>query len=69
MDDATSAGHLLLQQQRQLLYYLRLIEHEMPKLVGEFALISHNVLLVVYWEIRLCKHIGNPSFLHTLQCP
>lgn len=34
-DDTTSAGHLMLQQQRQVLYYLRLIEHEMPKLVGE----------------------------------
>jgi small subunit ribosomal protein S35 len=34
-DDTTSAGHLMLQGQRQVLYYLRLIEHEMPKLVGE----------------------------------
>jgi len=35
-DDSASAGHLMLRQQRQLLYYLRLIEHEMPKLVGTF---------------------------------
>ena len=35
-DDSASAGHLMLRQQRQVLYYLRLIEHEMPKLVGEF---------------------------------
>ena len=34
-NDTASAGHLMLQQQRQVLYYLRLIEHEMPKLVGE----------------------------------
>ena len=34
-DDTTSAGHLVLRQKRKLLYYLRLIEHEMPKLVGE----------------------------------
>jgi len=33
-DDTTVAGHLMLQQQRQLLYHLRLIEHEMPKLVA-----------------------------------
>ncbi|KZT08957.1 uncharacterized protein LAESUDRAFT_723261, partial [Laetiporus sulphureus 93-53] len=32
-DDSSAAGHLLLRQERQVLYYLRLIEHEMPKLV------------------------------------
>ncbi|OBZ78617.1 37S ribosomal protein S24, mitochondrial [Grifola frondosa] len=33
-EDITAAGHLVFQQQRQLLYYLRLIEHEMPKFVA-----------------------------------
>jgi len=33
-DDTTVAGHLILRQQRQMLYHLRLIEHEMPKLVA-----------------------------------
>ncbi|KAF5385511.1 hypothetical protein D9757_005364 [Collybiopsis confluens] len=33
-DDTTSAGHLMLREQRQTLHYLRLIEHEMPKLVA-----------------------------------
>jgi len=33
-DDTTVAGHLLLRQQRQLLYRMRLIEHEIPKLVA-----------------------------------
>ena len=33
-DDSASAGHIMLRQQRQVLHYLRLIEHEMPKLVG-----------------------------------
>ncbi|KAF9462149.1 mitochondrial ribosomal subunit protein-domain-containing protein [Collybia nuda] len=33
-DDSASAGHLMLRQQRQVLYYLRLIEHEMPKLAA-----------------------------------
>lgn len=34
-DDTTVAGHIMLRQQRQLLYHMRLIEHEMPKLVGK----------------------------------
>lgn len=36
VEDASSLGHLVLQQQRQLLYYMRLIEHEMPQLAGEY---------------------------------
>lgn len=34
-DDTTVAGHLRLRQHRQVLYHMRLIEHEIPKLVGE----------------------------------
>ena len=34
-DDTSSLGHLILRERRQALYYLRLIEHEMPKLVGK----------------------------------
>ena len=34
-DDTTVAGHIMLRQRRQVLYRMRLIEHEMPKLVGE----------------------------------
>ncbi len=34
-NDSSSTGHLYLAQQRQNLHYLRLSEHEMPKLVGE----------------------------------
>lgn len=34
-DDTTVAGHIVLRQRRELLYRMRLIEHEMPKLVGE----------------------------------
>ncbi|KAH8102543.1 mitochondrial ribosomal subunit protein-domain-containing protein [Cristinia sonorae] len=33
-DDVTSAGHMVLRQQRQVLYYMRLIEHDMPNLVA-----------------------------------
>jgi len=33
-DDTTVAGHIVLRQRRQLLYHMRLIEHEMPKLVA-----------------------------------
>jgi hypothetical protein len=32
--ESTSAGHLMMRQHRQLLQYLRLIEHEVPSLVG-----------------------------------
>ena len=34
--DSPSSGHIMLQEHRQTLHYLRLIEHEMPKLVGVF---------------------------------
>ena len=33
-DDTTSAGHLMLREHRQTLHYLRLIEHDIPRLVG-----------------------------------
>jgi len=33
-DDTTVAGHIMLRQRRQVLYRMRLIEHEMPKLVA-----------------------------------
>lgn len=33
--DVTSAGHLWLRQQRRMLYYMRLIELEVPQLVRE----------------------------------
>jgi hypothetical protein len=36
--DSPSSGHIYLQRQRELLNYMRLIEHEMPKLVGGFVL-------------------------------
>ena len=32
---SSSLGHLVLRQQRRLLQYMRLIEHDMPKLVRE----------------------------------
>lgn len=35
-NDTSSIGHEILEQQRQALNYMRLIEHEMPQLVGEF---------------------------------
>lgn len=33
-EDIPSAGHLVLRQQRKVLYYLRLIDHDLPKLFG-----------------------------------
>lgn len=37
-EDAPTAAHILLQKYRQSLHYMRLIEHEMPKLVGKSML-------------------------------
>jgi len=34
VEDSPSGGHIILQEYRQTLHYLRLIEHEMPKLVA-----------------------------------
>lgn len=34
-NDIPSGAHIALHQQRQLAYYMRLIENEMPKFVGE----------------------------------
>ncbi|KAF4623931.1 hypothetical protein D9613_001718 [Agrocybe pediades] len=34
IEDAPSLDHIILEQQRQMLHYMRLIEHEMPKLVA-----------------------------------
>lgn len=34
-DDIPSSAHDMLREQRQVLNYMRLIEHEMPKLVGQ----------------------------------
>jgi len=36
VEDSPSVGHILLQDQRDVLHYMRLIEHEMPKLVGSY---------------------------------
>ncbi|KII93876.1 hypothetical protein PLICRDRAFT_100500 [Plicaturopsis crispa FD-325 SS-3] len=34
VDDTTATGHMIWRHQRKHLYYMRLIEHEMPKLVA-----------------------------------
>ncbi|KAF9535363.1 mitochondrial ribosomal subunit protein-domain-containing protein [Crepidotus variabilis] len=34
VEDSPSSGHILIQMQRELLQYMRLIEHEIPKLVA-----------------------------------
>ncbi|KAL0575825.1 37S ribosomal protein S24, mitochondrial [Marasmius crinis-equi] len=44
-DDSASAGHMMLREHRQTLYYLRLIEHEMPKLVGPYSHRRRNLLV------------------------
>jgi hypothetical protein len=37
-DDTTTLGHMVLQEYRDILYHMRMIEHDMPKLVGKFSL-------------------------------
>ena len=47
---SSSLGHLLLRQQRHLLNYMRLIEHDMPNLVRElnsFRLLSSQLLSMI----------------------
>ncbi|KAI0800991.1 mitochondrial ribosomal subunit protein-domain-containing protein [Fomes fomentarius] len=58
-DDAPEPTHRYLQQQRDMLYYLRLIEHEMPKLVAyrkPFVLPDASTPLV----IRNISYGGEP---------
>jgi len=48
-DDTTSGGHMQLRDQRQQLYYMRVIEHEMPKLVGAFERsVTMSLLILTY---------------------
>lgn len=51
-DDIPEPGHRRLEQQRQILYYMRLIEHEMPKLVGVY---HRNSPLVRDVHVRPCS--------------
>lgn len=48
--DTTSAGHLAMRRDRQILYYLRLIENELPDLVGMLYFLSaiplHSLMLM-----------------------
>ena len=62
-DDTTVAGHIMLRQQRQLLYHMRLIEHEMPKLVGGSAEhMPFELLSAVLVKLGACVQLlGNPS--------
>lgn len=43
-NEGTSAGHLYLEKQRQTLHYLRLIEHDMPRLVRQFISSSSSAI-------------------------
>ena len=55
-EDSPSAGHIMLQKQRVMLHYMRLIEHEMPKLVGTLR----GLLLVL--NVRLTKTQRNIAY-------
>ena len=67
-DDAPEPTHKYLQQQRELLYYLRLIEHEMPKLVGTSDLrMVFGVLLTRRTMDSITQHTASRLFLRALQ--
>lgn len=64
VEEMTSVEHLWVGQHRRLLYYMRLIEHELPQLVGE---------LLCFWTLdtseQLSKSSANPSFHPHLPSP
>lgn len=67
----SSIGHLLLRQKRQHLYYLRLIEHEMPKLVGKFCDLAFQVhfmtrRLPAYRKPFVPPSPSNPLIIRTI---
>lgn len=63
-DDTSSLGHLMLRDQRQTLHYLRLIEHQMPKLVGGFHFPVHVALIDI-----TSQHSGSLSYLPLPRTP
>lgn len=66
--DISSVGHVYLGQQRQNLHYLRLIEHEMPKLVGEHTLRPasvHGLTRIASFS----QAIRSPNLRKTARCP
>lgn len=71
-DELPSAGHAVVQRQRELLQYYRLAEHEMPKLTSKFARVksaqpifgqidSSRAHLTrppqIVWLARLCESV------------
>lgn len=64
-DDTSSLGHLMLRDQRQTLHYLRLIEHQMPKLVGG----SHWLVHVALTEIIALAAFRKPFVPPTAETP
>lgn len=57
VEDSPSSGHFYLQRQREVVHYMRLIEHEMPKLVG--GVFSWTGLLI-FFLIGLYKAYRKP---------
>lgn len=61
--DATSMGHIALAQQRQMLHYMRLIENEMPQLVGTSPA---SLSFFRSTESHFSQLIESPSYHHHL---
>lgn len=66
--DTTSAGHLAIRRNRQVLYYLRLIENEVPKLVCKPLLITPFNALKGLIHFHGLQHYEKIS-LHPRQLP
>lgn len=64
--DTTSAGHLAIRRDRRILYYLRLIENEVPKLVGKLSAMAFIGYSMAYsFAFKYCEdHTVHQRLLH-----
>ena len=61
--DMAVAGRTMLRQRNRLLYYMRLIEYEAPKPVGESAeRIPFNTVQQLWPNLERVRLLGNLSF-------
>lgn len=68
-NDSSSIGHLHLAQQRQALHYLRLIEHEMPKLVGERCPFTRSLDHLTNSVTSLSQTVQPSNVRNPARCP
>lgn len=59
-DDATSAAHLMIQQQKQILHYLRLIERDAPRLKGPLFCSDRCQKYLIFVHLAIRKSFVPP---------